>query len=69
MNIQVRVTDNPCGIGNGFWNIGKIFNVIGETDCFYVIEGNYKVNKKHFSIAGTACGKHSVKVEIITEAA
>lgn len=67
MTIQVRVTDNPFDIGNGFWQIGKVFNVIGETNCFYVIDGNYRVNKKHFSIAGTACVKHSVKVEVIAE--
>lgn len=67
MTIQVRVTENPCNIGNGFWPIGKVFNVIRETDCYYVIDGYFKVNKKHFSIAGTACGNHSVKVEIIAE--
>lgn len=69
MNIQVRVIDNPCNIGNGFWHIGKVFDVIGETNCFYIIEGDRRVNKKHLSIAGTACGNHSVKVEIITKAA
>jgi hypothetical protein len=34
MTIQVRVTDNPCNIGNGFWHIGKVFDVVGETNCF-----------------------------------
>lgn len=67
MTIQVRVTDNPCNIGNGFWHVGKVFDVVGETNCFYVIEGGRRVNKKHLSIAGTACGNHSVKVEVITE--
>ncbi|EBH6782432.1 hypothetical protein CQT46_16475 [Salmonella enterica] len=67
MAIQVRVTDNPCNIGNGFWHIGKVFDVVGETNCFYVIEGGRRVNKKHLSIAGTVCGNHSVKVELITE--
>lgn len=66
MVIQVRVTENPRNIGNGFLHIGKAFDVVGETNCFYIIEGGFKVNKKHFSIAGTACGNHSVKVELIT---
>lgn len=65
--MKVKVISNPCNIGNGFWNMGKVFDVIGETRCFYIIEGGRMINKKHLSVAGTACGKHSVKVELLEQ--
>lgn len=65
MNIKIRIIENHFNIGNGFWAIGKEFEVVRETKCYYLLNNNYRVNKKHLSIAGTACGEHSVKVEIL----
>ncbi|MGA4534922.1 hypothetical protein ACK6V0_06740 [Citrobacter braakii] len=66
---KLRVTENPNNIGNGFWKVGSVFEVVGETPCFYILRNKYRVNKKHLSVAGTACGSHSVKVEILNEVA
>lgn len=68
MSIKIRVIANPFNIGNGFWAIGKEFEIVGETKCYYVLTNNYRVNKKHLSISGTACGEHSVKVKILNQA-
>lgn len=69
MDIKVRVTENPNNIGNGFWSVGSVFDVIGESPCFYILSNNYRINKKHLSVSGTACGEHSVKVEILNQVA
>lgn len=69
MGIKARVTENPNNIGNGYWKVGFEFEVVGETDCYYILSNKYRVNKKHSSVAGTACGNHSVKVEILDEVA
>lgn len=69
MIITVRVTENPNNIGNGFWEIGSVFDVVGETPCYYILSNNHRVNKEHLSIAGTACNGHSVKVEILNRVA
>ncbi|OXV36965.1 hypothetical protein CDL31_06900 [Enterobacter kobei] len=69
MFITVRVTENPNNIGNGFWEVGSVFEVVGETPCYYILSNNHRVNKVHLSIAGTACNGHSVKVEILNQVA
>jgi hypothetical protein len=66
MSRLARVTENPHNIGNGVWEVGLVFEVVAETACYYTLCGGSRINKKHLSIAGTACGRHSVKVEILT---
>ena len=69
MDIKVRITENPNNIGSGYWIVGSVFDVVDETPCFYILRDQNRVNKKHLSIAGTACGSHSVKVEILDKVA
>lgn len=69
MNIKARITENPNNIGSGYYRVGRVFDVVGETPCFYILQDKNRVNKRHLSIAGTACGEHSVKVEILEKVA
>lgn len=62
---KIEVVHNPLNIGNGVWTIGRTFNIISETSCFYVLDNGSRINKKHMSVAGTACGEHSVKVKLL----
>ena len=68
MNIKARIIENNHNIGGGFWKVGDVIDVVGETKCFYILRNKHRVNKKHLSIAGTAC-EHGVKVEIFNEVA
>lgn len=69
MNIQARVTENPLNIGNGFWSVGLVFDIVGETATHFILNNKRRVNKKTLSVVGTSYFKHPVKVEIINKAA
>lgn len=69
MNLQARVSDNPNNIGNGYWSVGLVLDIIRETTCHYILSNESRVNKKGLFIVGTSCFSHPVRVEIITKAA
>lgn len=69
MGLQVRVTENPLNIGNGFWDIGLVFDIIGETTCHFILNNKRRVNKKTLSVVGSSYFTHHVKVEIINRPA
>ncbi|WP_205959268.1 hypothetical protein [Pantoea stewartii] len=69
MNLQARVSDNPNNIGNGYWSVGTVLDIISETNCHYILSNGSRVNKKKLFIVGTSYFTQPVRVEIITKAA
>ncbi|EIZ9495407.1 hypothetical protein MRB77_003226 [Cronobacter sakazakii] len=68
MNLQARVSDNPNNIGNGYWRVGLVLDIVGETACHYILSNERRVNKKGMFIVGTSYFANPVRVEIITKA-
>ncbi|EKN4738029.1 hypothetical protein FG473_001584 [Yersinia enterocolitica] len=69
MGLQARVIDNPLNIGNGFWDVGLVFDIVGETTCHFILDNKRRVSKKKLSVVGSSYFTHPVKVEIINKAA
>lgn len=63
---KIVVIENDLNIGAGFYSVGRVFDVLRETSCFYILKDNRSVNKKHMAIAGTAT-PYSVKVELFID--